>query len=165
MYYKEHGLFTMKKEGRFFIQLIKYGLVGVLNTLLTVIVIWIILFLFSEQNDQNHTPVFVMVIANITGYTVGIINSYILNRNWTFKSNSDWRGSFIRFLIAFGICYIIQLGIVLWLNSLNISFRWQTDYFIITWPYVCQLIGIVIYSLLNFLLNKYYTFKVNKRTV
>lgn len=155
----------MKKEERFFIQIIKYGLVGVLNTLLTAIVIWIILFLFSDQNNNKQASAAVMVIANVSGYAVGVINSFILNRNWTFKSNSDWKGSFIRFFISFLICYILQLGVVLWLNSMDISFRWQIDDFIITWAYVCQLIGILIYSLLNFLLNKYYTFKVNKTKV
>lgn len=158
----------MKKEERFFVQVIKYGLVGVLNTLLTATVIWCILFLFSNKNNSSPSAL-LMSVANIAGYTVGVANSFILNRNWTFKSKTSWETALMRFLAAFTICYVIQLGIVLWLNALDVSFGWQinigTHKLVITWAYVCQLIGIVVYSVLNFLLNKYYAFNVNKNTI
>jgi putative flippase GtrA len=126
-------------------QMAKYGLVGILNTLLTAAVIWILLYLLSDGSPSA----FVMFIANSVGYLVGLINSFILNRNWTFKSKSNWKRSLFRFLIAFAVCYCLQLGVVLWLNRFGM----------ITSAYLCQLIGIVVYSVLNFLLNKYYAFK------
>jgi putative flippase GtrA len=129
-------------------QLVKYGLVGVLNTLLTAVIIWILLYILSDQDSHESPSAFVMFIANSTGYLAGLINSFILNRNWTFKSKSDWKFSLLRFLIAFAVCYCLQLGVVLWLNSVEM----------ITSAYLCQLVGIVVYSVLNFFLNKYYAF-------
>jgi len=151
----------MENRGVFFKQVVKYGLVGVLNTLLTAAVIWILLFILSDRSKES-TSAFVMFIANFTGYLVGLINSFILNRNWTFKSKSSWKGSLLRFLVAFGICYCLQLGVVLWLNNIIESREWAIGFgnytFTLTSEYVCQLVGIVIYSVFNFLLNKYYTF-------
>lgn len=137
----------MKRTEVFVTQMVKYGLVGILNTLLTAAVIWVMLHLLSEKDNEGSTSSLVMFIANSLGYLVGLINSFILNRNWTFKSTSNWKVSLLRFLIAFGLCYCLQLGVVLWLNGILSS------------AYICQLIGIVVYSALNFLLNKYYTFK------
>jgi putative flippase GtrA len=130
-------------------QLAKYGLVGILNTLLTAAVIWILLYILSEGDRPESPSAFVMFIANSVGYLVGLVNSFVLNRNWTFKSKSNWKRSLFRFLIAFAVCYCLQLGVVLWLNRFGM----------ITSAYLCQLIGIAVYSVLNFLLNKYYAFK------
>lgn len=153
---------VMGKKRTLFWQLIKYGLVGVLNTLLTAVVIWSILFFFSRKDNTVSPTLLVMVSANVTGYLVGLVNSFILNRNWTFKSRSGWKRSFIRFIIAFGICYGVQLGVVLWLNGVVVEQKWQMEVwgygFSLTSAYACQLAGIVVFSILNFLLNKYYTF-------
>lgn len=152
----------MGKRRILFRQVIKYGLVGVLNTLLTAVVIWGVLFFFSRKDGNGSPSVPAMVLANILGYMVGLINSFILNRNWTFKSRSDWKRSFMRFFIAFGICYCVQLCVVLLLNAVVVEQEWQIGFyqhtFILTSAYACQLAGIVVYSILNFLLNKYYAF-------
>ena len=40
-----------------------------------------------------------LVPVNIIGYITGTINSFVLNRNWTFRDayESPWRGQFGRF--------------------------------------------------------------------
>ena len=133
-------------------QLVKYGLVGVLNTLLTAVVIRILLYLLSDRDSHGYPSASVMFIANSVGYLAGLVNSFILNRNWTFRSKSDWKRSLFRFLIAFAVCYCLQLGVVLWLNG-----------FELLPAYTCQLAGIAVYSVLNFFLNKYYAFGVHKQ--
>jgi putative flippase GtrA len=135
-------------------QMAKYGVVGVLNTLLTAAVIWVLLYILSDQDSPESPSASVMSIANSAGYLVGLINSFILNRNWTFKSKTDWKLSLLRFLIAFAVCYCLQLGVVLWLNRFEL----------IASAYLCQLVGIVVYSVLNFLLNKYYAFGAGVHT-
>ncbi len=142
----------MKKRNIFLKQVVKYGLVGILNTLLTAAIIWILLYILSDGSSKERPSAFIMFIVNAIGYLVGMINSFILNRNWTFESKSSWKGSLLRFMITFGICYCLQLGVVLWLNSV----------IVFTSAYICQLIGIVIYSVCNFLLNKYYTFNKSR---
>lgn len=157
----------MEKKRTLLRQMIKYGLVGILNTLLTATVIGVLLYVLSDKSGQESYSTFVMFIANFIGYLIGLVNSFILNRNWTFKSKSNWKVGMLRFLIVFGFCYCLQLGVVLWLNSFIESREWMINIsyytFTLTSAYICQLVGIVVYSVFNFLLNKYYTFAPGKR--
>ncbi|GAD04475.1 GtrA family protein [Porphyromonas crevioricanis JCM 15906] len=119
------------------IQLIKYGLIGVSNTLITAIVIWVLL----KKADSPDW------IANLLGYTAGIINSFVWNRKWTFSSEHSWTRDFLIFLLAFLICYLIQYAAVFVLNR-------HTTYD----SYYNHVIGMLLYTILNFLFNKYITF-------
>ncbi|MDR3142710.1 MAG: GtrA family protein, partial [Tannerellaceae bacterium] len=56
-------------------QVIKYGIVGISNTIVTAAVIWVMMKL-------SGCPA---VLSNITGYIAGLLNSFILNKQWTFK--------------------------------------------------------------------------------
>jgi len=122
-----------------FIEAFKYGIVGAINTFLTLFIIW---FLRSVLGAS-------LVFANATGYTAGFISSFILNRSWTFKAkNNDWKKGFIKFFIAFLICYMIQLGFVLLLK------KWT----ILPESYI-TLLGMIVYTCINFPFNKYFTFQ------
>ncbi len=119
-------------------QAVKYGLVGISNTLITAVVIWIMMKILGFSD----------IFSNITGYAAGVANSFIWNKQWTFKSSDSWMSSAIRFGFVFGICYLLQLGLLLYLNkNLHID------------PYYNQLIAMAFYTVVNFLLNKFYTFK------
>ena len=151
----------MKTEA--FKQLLKYGIVGVLNTLITAIIIWVVLKFIYGVSDDKDASSSTMSVANICGYTAGLINSFIFNRNWTFKSKVSWKSGLLKFVLGFAICYLIQLGVVLWLNESNLTpsihLGWVNNGYTISSAYICQLSGIVVYTLLNFFFNKYYTFR------
>lgn len=122
-------------------QAIKYGIVGISNTLITAIVIWVMMKIFGCS----------AVLSNMAGYVAGVLNSFVLNKQWTFKSSDSWVSSAIRFGVVFGICYLLQLGLLLYLNKyLSID------------QYYNQLIAMVFYTVINFLMNKFYTFKEQK---
>lgn len=119
-------------------QAIKYGVVGLSNTLITAIVIWVMMKLLGCSD----------VVSNITGYIAGVLNSFVWNKQWTFQSTASWMSSAVRFGIVFGICYLLQLGLLLYLNAqLTID------------PYYNQLIAMAFYTVINFVMNKFYTFK------
>lgn len=119
-------------------QAIKYGIVGVINTLITAAVIWIMMKGLGCSD----------IVSNITGYIAGLLNSFVWNRQWTFHSRSGWWASAIRFGIVFAVCYLMQLGVLMYLNKhLTID------------PYYNQLIAMVFYTIINFIMNKFYTFK------
>ena len=151
----------MKKE--LVRQLLKYGIVGVLNTLITVVIIWAILKFVYGVSGETEASSLAMTVANICGYTAGLINSFIFNRNWTFKSKTSWKAGFAKFMVGFAVCYLAQLGVMLWLNESSfvpsIHFEWISGGYTLSSAYICQLVGIVTYTLLNFFFNKYYTFK------
>lgn len=119
-------------------QVIKYGIVGVSNTLITAIVIWVMMKMLGCSD----------ILSNIVGYAAGVLNSFIWNKQWTFKSDAGWASSGFRFAVAFGICYLLQLAFLIFLNRhLSID------------PYYNQLLAMVFYTMINFVMNKYYTFK------
>ncbi|HEX2927263.1 MAG TPA: GtrA family protein [Ruminiclostridium sp.] len=135
------GTFGNLKDrfGSLFGQMVKYGLVGVVNTVITMI----ILFLLQNVFGVSYK------IANGAGYVAGFINSFVLNKFWTFKGNQKSTFSqFIRFALVFAVCYAIQLGlVVLLVEKVHIGKN------------ISQLIGMVFYTLVSFLLNKLFTFK------
>jgi putative flippase GtrA len=142
-----------------FVQFIKYGIVGAGNTLLTAIVIWIILkFIFGVTGSAEASPA-VMSLSNICGYIAGLINSYVFNRSWTFRSKESWKKSFLKFVTGFAACYLIQLGVVLLLNESGCLPALCYREYTLSSAYLCQLAGIACYTILNFLYNKYYVFK------
>ena len=120
------------------IQFIKFGIVGVSNTLLTAIVIWVLLKVLHSSD----------YLSNFIGYIVGLTNSFFWNRKWTFESKTNLSITIFKFIITFAISYLFQLG------NLYLLLHFSTID-----PYVCQLISIVVYTCINFVLNKYYTFK------
>ena len=120
------------------IQFIKFGVVGISNTLITALIIW---FLLRILNWSDY-------MSNFAGYVIGLINSFFWNRKWTFNSNSNVRITVFKFMVTFVISYLIQLGnLYLLLNFTSFD------------SYICQLLSIIIYTCVNFALNKYYTFK------
>lgn len=125
----------LKRTGN---QFLKYALVGLFNTALTALTIWILLekFHFSDY------------FSNIMGYLIGLTNSFLWNRKWTFESTLSIRQTLIKFFITFAICYLAQLGnLYILLHYTHLE------------AFSCQFISIGIYTLLNFTINKNYTFK------
>lgn len=152
----------MKKKN-FLIELIKYGIVGVMNTLITAVVIWLIMrFVYQVTADEDASTK-ALSVSNFIGYVAGVINSFIWNRNWTFKSKQNWKKEFLVFIGAFLVCYIPQLILVNVLNTYvnfpNIDFNLLGMDIFINHAYICQLIGIVFFTGMNFLVNKYVTFR------
>jgi putative flippase GtrA len=122
-------------------QAIKYAIVGVSNTAVSLCVIWVMMKALGCSD----------VTSNITGYIAGLLNSFIWNKQWTFKSSDAWVGSAIRFGLVFGICYVLQLGLLLYLKRhLSID------------PFYNQVLAMIFYTAINFLMNKYFTFKEQK---
>jgi putative flippase GtrA len=126
------------KNNKSIIQFIKFGIVGVSNTLLTAATIWILLKMFHCSD----------YISNLIGYLIGLTNSFIWNRKWTFESKSKVGNTVFKFIVTFAISYLFQLGnLYLLLHITHID------------SYISQLLSIVVYTCINFVLNKYYTFK------
>jgi len=59
------------------IQFVKFGIVGVSNTLLTFVVYTLLLKVFGVW----------YLAASAIGFAVGTINSFLLNRRWTFRGH------------------------------------------------------------------------------
>ncbi len=118
-------------------QIFKYSFVGVFNTLIGLSVIFLLYNVFH----------FGYLFANAGGYAVGLLNSFIWNKWWTFQSSKHFSKEVIPFLIVFGISYLINLLVVIvCVELLRIN------------PNHSQVLGIIAYSVVNFFINKYWTF-------
>ena len=81
---------------------IKYNLIGVLNTLITLAVVWVLHQLLNWNLE----------LSNFLGYVAGGVNSYVMNRIWNFKSTNGKRCEMIRFAVIFIFAYLLNLGVL-----------------------------------------------------
>jgi putative flippase GtrA len=95
-------------------QAIKFGLVGVLNTAVDA---GVYLLLTRTLGFFAARP----VAAKAISYTVGVINSYVWNRTWTFRSQANpWR-TFVPFYLSNLVGVGINAGVMsLGLNQLRL---------------------------------------------
>jgi putative flippase GtrA len=119
------------------IQLMKFGIVGVANTLITIISYNALVYL-----GLNY------MVSNVVGYALGVLNSFYWNKNWVFKAGPEQKHVFSKFvvvnLITLGVNTLILFGLV---ELMKIrSFPAQ---------FAATMAGL----LLNFILNKKWTFK------
>lgn len=132
-------------------QFIRYIIVGVMNTLVTLAVIYVCKSLLEVN----------MWISNALGYIAGVINSFMWNKMWVFQSSStNYRGEALRFAIGFMLCYGLQFLATWLLNSVMGSVEWDIFGLTVISGYgVATLLGMVIYTLANFVYNRVVTFK------
>ena len=139
-----------------FRQAIKFGIVGAVNTLLTLAVIWVM----TKKMGCAEA------VSNFTGYIIGLVSSFLLNRKWTFENKGNIFKGAVKFLLVFAVCYLLQLCVLLYLNRtcpenppLYSFFYPVLSFFRIDTLFYIQMISMIVYTALNFFFNKYYTFK------
>ena len=136
------------------IHFLKYNLIGILNTAITIITVWIL----------HQTLNWNLELSNFLGFVAGGINSYVCNRFWNFKSQNKKREEIIRFLVIFVIAYFINLLV------LKFSLYALTEYALFAKPtqwltqwmkpgFIAHIIANVVYVLISFLLYKNWVFK------
>lgn len=133
------------------IQFIKYAAVGVLNTLVTLIVIVICKSLLGVNE----------YVSNALGYIAGLINSFIWNKNWVFKAKDNSFTQLYRFAFGFMLCYCLQLAVV-WAITEHTPYGdmlWRFGPFTVSGYGVATIIGMGFYTVANFIYNRQVTFR------
>lgn len=121
---------------------LRFLLVGMINTLLGLSVIFLFLLVFGQG----------YWISTFFGNAAGMICSYVLNRRFTFKSTvSLWKGGFT-FLFASGICYFFSY----WLAEKVVMIT--SGHFL---KDIAVLVGMILYTLSNYFAQKYFVFHKN----
>lgn len=119
-------------------QFIRYGLVGITNTMITA---GSIFFLMNVSNASY-------IVANTIGYIIGFFNSFFLNKKWTFRSHGRILEEFFRFFFIFLVCYGLQLALLIFLKE---TVKVSVNY--------AQIFAMVFYTIISFLGNKMIAFK------
>ncbi|CAK7192946.1 hypothetical protein COMNV_01156 [Commensalibacter sp. Nvir] len=118
------------------LQLIKYVVVGLANTLVTAIVIFTLMHLGTN-----------LYTSNAMGYIIGIIFSFVVNSKFTFITSLTVN-KFAKFIIVCFFCYLCNLAAI----KLFLHLKPQK-------LYEAQLVGMCFYTAIGFFLNKYWSMK------
>ncbi|RDU63191.1 GtrA family protein [Helicobacter sp. MIT 14-3879] len=117
--------------------LIKYLLVGVVNTIFGYIIIFTLMY-FKVSPE----------IANFIGYCCGVILSYFLNKHFTFESKNSHKNDFSKFVFLMTIAYLINLIIlIICYRSFGVN------------KYISQVIAGVFYTISGYFLSRFIVFK------
>ncbi|HPF53229.1 MAG TPA: GtrA family protein [Eubacteriales bacterium] len=147
-------------KGKGLVQFIKFVLVGVTNTLVDLIVSFVLNWLFG-----------IYYLAKVVGYACGIVNSYILNSAWTFKAE---RKRNVPEMIKFLAVNLVVLGLsllLMWLlPQLGVTDEWLGTWRpawlsgILNGERMCMLISTAVCIIVNFVGNKLLVFKSKDKT-
>ncbi len=116
--------------------MMKYATVGVANTAITIIVFFLLRKIGMGIDG-----------ANFIAYAAGILNSFLCNKLWVFRSRGkNWRKEAFWFLFGTSLCWFLQ-----WLSLKGLLlFVSET---------IAFFIGMCIYTAANYLFNRLITFK------
>jgi putative flippase GtrA len=88
------------------------------------------------------------VLANAIGYGCGLVNSFVWNKRWTFKSSKNPGREIAFFLLFFAVSYGLNVSsVVFCVRKLGLD------------PNIAQFCGIAVYTSTNFFGNKCVTFR------
>ena len=118
---------------------IKFGITGLLNTAID-----FILFAFLCEIVKSDPK-----ISKIISQTIAIINSYIVNKNWTFQKRKNYnKTEMFKFLIVNGSSLALNyLGMYIFYDNLGLN------------KYLCLLPIALITIAINYFGNKLFVFK------
>ena len=130
------------------VQFIKFGIVGVSNTLISYVINIAVLFLL-----QPYQLFWDYIAGNIISFLLSVLWSFYWNNRMVFtleegKHRSVWK-ALLKAYIAYGFTGIILNNILswLWITVVGIS------------KYIAPLINLIVSVPLNFVINKLWTFK------
>lgn len=118
----------------------KFLSVGVINTLTGLLIIYAAKW-FLEAGD---------IIANVSGYVIGLLVSFTLNSRWTFSYNGHQFYALGKFLLVALIAYaanLLTVMIAIHYYELN--------------SYIAQALGVPLYTLTSFFASKYWVFRAD----
>lgn len=149
-------------------EMVRFGIVGVLNVLVSFVAyyltynVWqapggfvdLAMWLFRLAGVTMPTDGVGFVngaFANVVAYGVGMMNSFILNKTWTFKIREDTVGQMFRFMVI--NCAALALSTVAIFLLVDVG----------GWPYVITWFAVIApVTVLSFAANKFWAFSATR---
>jgi len=141
-----------EEEWTSFLQFIKFCLVGVSNTLISYALYTATVFVLTPLNFKYD-----YVVANLISFILSVLWSFYWNNRYVFTIDENSERSIGKALIKTYISYsfsgILLTNILswLWIDVLGIN------------KYIAPLINLIVSVPLNFILNKFWAFKSDKK--
>ena len=155
-----------RNKGDRSVQFVKFGLVGVMNTLISEGLYVIIVFFGGHY-----------LLASLVGFVLSVLNAYYWNSKYVFKEEPDgakrvWWKVLLKTYAAYAGGYLLNVVLLIfWIDILKIGnwFEWPAKIFA-AWgierldaqtlgEIVAAGINLIITVPLNYVVNKYWAFK------
>ncbi|MBX4260782.1 GtrA family protein [Clostridium estertheticum] len=119
-------------------QFIKFGIVGLSNTLISLATYYILIYF-----GINY------IVANTVGFIISVLNAYYWNSKFVFKKSSKASlKPLLKTFMAYGTTFLLStILLVVMVNYLKIS------------NIIAPVLNLIITIPLNFVLNKFWAFK------
>lgn len=122
-----------ERQWQAFLQFIKFCLVGVSNTAISLAVYYIFILINRE----------LYIIGNVTGFVISVLNSYFWNSRFVFQKKNERGKTILKTFMAYGTTLI--LGTVLLYVFVELMYVSE---------FIAPLINLIVTIPINFLLNK-----------
>ncbi len=127
-------------------QFTKFGLVGVINTILSLFIYWVCVGLGIHY-----------LLANLTSFLIAVAISYILNNIFTFRVDNKKARWSLYILLKVYVSYFLT-GIVI-----NSGLLWIWNDYVGINENISPILNLIITIPLNFFLNKIWAYRNNAR--
>lgn len=122
-------------------ELIKYMIVGLINTATGYGVFWMLLRWVGCSPE----------LANAIGYVIALCVAFYLNRFFVFTGANSSTSSILRFFVAFAAAFLLNQAVLI------VFFR----IFLVP-AEIAQVFAMIVYTVIFYLLNKFYVFRTLK---
>ena len=115
----------------------KFGIVGISNTIVSLVVYYALVWL-----NCNY------LVANFFAWVISVYNAFFWNNRYVFQNNARWWVTLSKTYISYGMSFLLGMCLL---------------YFLVEYAGCSELVAPVITLLvtipMNFILNKFWTFK------
>lgn len=96
-------------KGKVLVQFVKFGFVGVSNTLLSLVVTYLVMWLFRVCFSLD--TIWTLDIATTVGYVAGVCNSFFWNNRYVFKNGAETnrKKAFTKMFVCYGATYLLSM--------------------------------------------------------
>ncbi len=127
-----------EEQEKSFMQFVKFCLVGVSNTAISLIVYYI----FVLINPKLY------IIGNAVGFIASVLNAYFWNSKFVFKKEDEKAKTIVKTFVAYGTNLVIGTVLLyLFVDILSIS------------EFIAPLLNLIVTIPLNYILNKFWVMK------
>lgn len=132
----------LKENKKSIIQFIKFGMVGALNSMLSIVIYWICIHFGMHY-----------LLANTVGFVITVAISYVLNNMFTFTEKgikADWS---LKKLLKAYMSYFLT-GMII-----NSALLWFWNDFICINKNLAPVLNLFVTVPVNFIINKFWVYK------
>ena len=127
----------------FDVSMLKFLLVGVGNTLLSMALMFLL-------EDLGYWP------STAIAYVAGAVMSFFLNRHFTFHSQEKLGRSAVKFAVNVAVCYVVGYG----LAKVLVPIPQQPNAVPVIWvERLSKLVGMGLYTVLNYFGQRFFAFR------